>query len=479
MQISEVTKLHITVSYPSAVSLKTFYSKVQKYDCMDHHVQNTPRKLTRYMMQMGNAEPLMGTKPELDVKFIMSQKVAERVLVRPISCTEYLHQAHLKGFWLTGPDSTQSSEANCKVDAMTSLNLLTKHAWGDGCKEEEDKMHLQKLKFASCVLQQESSAVKHQSSSKTVHKDGSIDAMAAAVKGEKLVSSQDPCANCADGPQVSGSTNFKQHGKGYTNEVKAWRSASSTSPNDPDANFQSGITTEDQMEMEKVQESSALVTVTAAAELLTQLTNTSPDAAAGGHITAAVTEETNATEVQPACKEASDDQPFIRWGFRKKVTFESRARNLDCTSCGMGMMNSNNTLHSPKDKTPEIAHPTMEEPGSEHKAPDKYVPYNFSSQCSKSNWLTGAANPASPTELHSRRSSVGRANGMKRMLISHAANIAHTSVRVKQNRPPSHGTGTLKLPKDMQGRWSSERSVKPGLFSTCLCSAAFGDLSLD
>ncbi|CAK9216964.1 unnamed protein product [Sphagnum troendelagicum] len=205
----------------------------------------------------------------------MSQKVAERVLVRPISCTEYLHQAHLKGFWLTGPDSTQSSEANCKVDAMTSLNLLTKHAWGDGCKEEEDKMHLQKLKFASCVLQQESSAVKHQSSSKTVHKDGSIDAMAAAVKGEKLVSSQDPCANCADGPQVSGSTNFKQHGKGYTNEVKAWR--------------------------------------------------------------------------------------------------------------------------------------------------------------------------------------IGRANGMKRMLISHAANIAHTSVRVKQNRPPSHGTGTLKLPKDMQGRWSSER----------------------
>jgi len=128
------------------------------------------------------------------------------------------------------------------------------------------------------------------------------------------------------------------------------------------------------MKMEKVQESSALVIVTAAAELLTQLINTSLDAAAGGHIIAAVTEETNATEVQLVCKEASDDQPFICWGFRKKVTFESRAHNLDCTSCGMGMMNNNNTLHPPKDKTPEIAHLTMEEPGSEHKAPNKYAP---------------------------------------------------------------------------------------------------------
>jgi hypothetical protein len=49
--------------------------------------------------------------------------------------------------------------------------------------------------------------------------------------------------------------------------------------------------------MEKVQESSTLMTIIVAAELLTQLTNTSLDATAGGHITAIVTKETNVTKV--------------------------------------------------------------------------------------------------------------------------------------------------------------------------------------
>lgn len=59
-------------------------------------------------------EPLMGTKPALDGTFTMSSQLADEILLRSISSTEYLHQGHLKTFWIVGPDSTQSSESNFK-----------------------------------------------------------------------------------------------------------------------------------------------------------------------------------------------------------------------------------------------------------------------------------------------------------------------------------------------------------------------------
>lgn len=45
-------------------------------------------------------ETCTGTKPELDGHFNMTPKVADRVLIRPVSCTEYLHQGHLWCFWI-------------------------------------------------------------------------------------------------------------------------------------------------------------------------------------------------------------------------------------------------------------------------------------------------------------------------------------------------------------------------------------------
>lgn len=109
-QVSENTRLRVTVQYPSSTALENFFQKFPEYATQD--LQHTSRKLTRYTIQMGHVEPLMGTKPDLDESFDMAPDTAECVLLREISCTESLHQSHLKSFWLLGPDSTQSSEAN-------------------------------------------------------------------------------------------------------------------------------------------------------------------------------------------------------------------------------------------------------------------------------------------------------------------------------------------------------------------------------
>ncbi|CAK9233414.1 unnamed protein product [Sphagnum troendelagicum] len=113
VQIADKTRLQTTVNYPTAISLKKWFGE-STHSALDNIHCNTPAPMRSYTSPEDSMEPLMGTKPALDGTFTMSSKLADEVLLRSISSTEYLHQGHLKTFWIVGPDSTQSSESNFK-----------------------------------------------------------------------------------------------------------------------------------------------------------------------------------------------------------------------------------------------------------------------------------------------------------------------------------------------------------------------------
>lgn len=215
-------------------------------------------------------------------------------------------------------------------------------------------------------------------------------------------------------------------------DVVPWRS-SSNSPNGVDLQ-QSGTTSEEDLIRDGNDDDSA-DTVRSAAELLTQLT----------------CERNGGTNGRFAA--GKDLEKPIRWGVKKKVSYESR-RSVD--SCDLGLCTGlirkfSNDQEKAAARTP--AHTPDQKIGSDSGRQD------FHSSIMK--WDQSSPNyPASSNFYRDRRSS---GDGGASSRLDQLPGVKFQGPRAEHNKIPSTSrtcTGNiLKLPKEMQGRWSCERFV--------------------
>lgn len=216
-----------------------------------------------------------------------------------------------------------------------------------------------------------------------------------------------------------------------------WRSSSSNSPNE----MQSGTTSEEDWIRDGNDNDSA-DTVRSAAELLTQLT----------------CERNGDTNCQFPDVTSSDQQRDdglqrpIRWGVKKKVSYESR-RSVD--SCDLGLCTGlirkfSYDQEKAAAKTP--AHMPDAKNGSSGGC------QGFSSPVLK--WDQSSPDYPDSSKFY-RDQSLGDGGASSR--LDHTTGVNFQGARDKHNKTPSTSRtcqgNILKLPKEMQGRWSCERFV--------------------
>jgi hypothetical protein len=131
LQVTEKTEVNVSVKFPSNLSLRKHFGREFCEGANKNASQQSPQphQLT-----------LTGTHPALDEQFAMSLRLAERVLAKPISWTEYVERRQLESFWLVNSNTQQSpgageaildtdtsskfAERDCPVNGKTTLSLL-------------------------------------------------------------------------------------------------------------------------------------------------------------------------------------------------------------------------------------------------------------------------------------------------------------------------------------------------------------------
>ncbi|MQL92742.1 hypothetical protein Taro_025370 [Colocasia esculenta] len=118
VMVSERTRLNVTVSFPSAFSLRKYFAEV-----------NPPVGSTA-------PTPLVLPQPELDEQFVMGFNHAGRILRRLIPSSEVEEEVHLERFWLVAPKAQESEAMQLTAEAQEE-------------DKEEDEA---KVPASSCLL---------------------------------------------------------------------------------------------------------------------------------------------------------------------------------------------------------------------------------------------------------------------------------------------------------------------------------------
>lgn len=324
---------------------------------------------------------------EENIKFEMSPRTAKRALTRPVSCnTAHALQPHRKSLWLSAPKTPQcAAEGFCELVTVASSDQDS-DAYNDDLPLEKKRK---------------------------------IDQLSNDVRGDKIT--RDLC------------NNFKDH----STQLTLWKSTS-TSSNGLERH-RSGLTSEEDLDGNT--SDGALVTVRSAAELLTKLTynqNVTVEESPG--ITSA------ATYSPPEAAGQAKDAP-IRWGFRKKVSYDSR-RSVDSCDLGLSSGIALNQANSERVITTVTS-------ADQNVQETSYVPYNFT----ENKWETSPNTV--PSELYRQRDRQLRSTVEAGEIRRKSPSRNNHGQRDRLNKLSSSSGvmqhNILKLPKDMQGRWSSER----------------------
>nr|XP_024361864.1 uncharacterized protein LOC112275601 isoform X3 [Physcomitrium patens] len=208
----------------------------------------------------------------------------------------------------------------------------------------------------------------------------------------------------------------------------------------------SGFTSEEDDEGNAPNDS-ALATVITAAELLTQLT-----CGRNMDTNRQSTEATSCLTYSPYTGKSSD-QP-IRWGVKKKVSYETR-RSMD--SCDLGLCTglTNNVPDEEKATSVPPGHA-----GPDQKFEKKFYCRNQNSNSSAKKWMQSSPNSLVSSRHNRRLEPSGDQNisNSALNLLSGATQVARDQQQNKTSLTSRTVSGNiLKLPKEMQGRWSSER----------------------
>ncbi|XP_024363687.1 uncharacterized protein [Physcomitrium patens] len=359
----------------------------------------------RYTLHLDLVEALFARRLELNKNLAMSPRSSRRLLTGSSSGTDNRTQQvphPKKRYWLTPPDPGP----NC----ATALYDVATVALGASVD----------LDFCAA--------------SETARKKRKINGLLEGGMNKEEQVTRDLCNSFENG-EPSDPRNL---------DVVPWRSTSNSS--DGMNLRQSGLTSEEDADGNAPNDS-ALATVITAAELLTQLT------CGRNADTYGQSPDVTSCEPFPADSRQASEQP-IRWGIKKKVTYETR-RSVD--SCDLGLCTGLIRQFSDEEKAVSVtsAH------GTPNQKLDKYQdsrPQNSFSPGKK--WNQSSPKYPASSELYRQLRSSGDQAVMDSTLVL-SSSTTHISRDQKQNKIPSStrtvSGNILKLPKDMQGRWSSER----------------------
>lgn len=162
-QVSETTKLDVTVCFPSTYSLRNYFSSIAAKSSSGHDDQT----------------------PELDEMFVMSTNHAGKILRRLVPTSQMKEEKHLQGFWLVAPfvlpNAAAAAESHDESDmppaSASGLELALKYSgnleWGlrrrvryisrpPSAKREDDdeSEHMDEVKKVICTRKRAREACK-------------------------------------------------------------------------------------------------------------------------------------------------------------------------------------------------------------------------------------------------------------------------------------------------------------------------------
>ncbi|KAJ7527125.1 hypothetical protein O6H91_16G038200 [Diphasiastrum complanatum] len=400
VMVSEITKLHVTVKFPSTLSLRMYFKQ-----CREGAVNEVIATSCFELQQ----ETIMGTKPDMDEHFVMSPKTAERVLMRPVSCTEYLHQGHLKSFWfikdiLTEDNADQKNELYGIAQSM-SIQVSEAPCQQTAVSEKND---VEISRTDEKLLRDEESAKSFPTTVDIMNTEDKTRYLLDSVGRDLSNSQSEIVGSCRNvnkiqkNPQALKFTDFFKDDNEGNNILETeinkgknsvWEDVSSLGnlecAENRDVNF-------DELG----------AGIKAAAETLTQLIPETMNTRSERGIGATV----NAIQVQ------EDEGPF-QWGIRRKVSTFGRCRGQSAGSCDIG----------------------IKEYDKENGKRDKIGKENLQGR--------------SRSKLMSLTKTTGLQKAFSLPNPSNSSTVNGGRERSDMRSQPN----ILKLPKDMQGRWSSER----------------------